>query len=306
MKNIYVLEHFDFSDEQMKRLKSLGNVVYYDKANQSQIDEAVASGGPILLDWIDPTDILLNMRGGDFICLPYTGFDWITSLKQALDNGVVISNTPNYSTNAVAEHHLGLILTATKQIPYFNKFLLNDEKVPFKRSMEISGKTVGIIGLGHIGSRLAELLMPFGVKILTYNPTKKNLKNIKDVTLEELLKSSDIVCVTCRLTDSTRNMLDKEKLSLMKDNTVLTQTTGGIIDLNGLYELVKAGKFFGIGLDDIDQLSYPKELLKTERVYCSYHRAFDTNESEKNRIDICIDNIEAYLKGKPINLIKKV
>lgn len=152
--------------------------------------------------------------------MPYTGFDWITSLKQALDNGVVISNTPNYSTNAVAEHHLGLILTATKQIPYFNKFLLNDEKVPFKRSMEISGKTVGIIGLGHIGSRLAELLMPFGVKILTYNPTKKNLKNIKDVTLEELLKSSDIVCVTCRLTDSTRNMLDKEKLSLDRKSVV--------------------------------------------------------------------------------------
>lgn len=70
MKNIYVLEHFDFSDEQMKRLKSLGNVVYYDKANQSQIDEAVASGGPILLDWIDPTDILLNMRGGTSYACP--------------------------------------------------------------------------------------------------------------------------------------------------------------------------------------------------------------------------------------------
>lgn len=303
MRNIFVLEHFDFSKEQMQRLKSLGNVVYYEKANQSQIDNAVASGDPILLDWIDPTNILLNMKKGQFICLPFTGFDWITTLKQAINNGVVISNTPNYSTNAVAEHHLGLILTATKQIPYFNKFVLNDEKVLFKRSMEITGKTVGIIGLGHIGSRLAELLKPFGVKILTYNQTKKNVDNITDVSLEELLKSSDIVCVTCRLTDTTRNMLNKEKLSLMKDNAVLTQTTGGIIDLNALYKLIKENKFFGIGLDDIDQVPYPKELLKVDRVYCSYHRAFDTNESEKNRIDICIDNIEAYLKGKPINLI---
>ena len=304
MRNIYVLEHFNFSTEQMKRLKSLGNVVYYDKANQNQIDAAVASGDPILLDWIDPTNILLNMKKGQFICLPYTGFDWITSLKQAVDNGVVISNTPNYSTNAVAEHHLGLILTATKQIPYFNKFLLNDKKVPFKRSMEVAGKTIGIIGLGHIGSRLAELLKPFRVNIITYNPHKKNLKGIKDVSLEELLKQSNIVCVTCRLADSTGNMLNKEKLSLMKDNAVLTQTTGGIIDLNDLYELVKENKFFGIGLDDIDQVDCPKELLKNDRVYCSYHRAFYTNESEKNRIDICIDNIEAYLKGKPINLIK--
>lgn len=304
MRNIYILEHFDFSDEQMNRLKKLGNVIYYNKANQTQIDEAVASGDPILLDWIDPTNILLNMKKGQFICLPFTGFDWITTLKRALDNGVVGSNTPNYSTNAVAEHHLGLILTAAKQIPYFNKFVLNDEKVPFKRSVEIAGKTIGIVGLGHIGLRLANLLKSFGGRIITYNRSKKNADGIEDVSLEELLKLSDIVCVTCRLTELTKNMLNKEKLSLMKDNAILTQTTGGIIDLNALYELIKNNKFFGVGLDDIDQLSYPKELLKEDRVYCSYHRAFDTNESEKNRIDICIDNIEAYLKGKPINLIK--
>ena len=110
MRKIYVLEHFDFSDEQMRRLKSLGEVKYYEKANQLEIDEAINNADAILIDWLDPEPILANMKKNQFICLPYTGYDWISNINIAKENGVIISNTPNYSTNAVAEHHLGLIL----------------------------------------------------------------------------------------------------------------------------------------------------------------------------------------------------
>ena len=303
MKKIYILEHFDFSEEQLYKLKTLGEVKYYEKANQEQIDEATANADAILLDWIDPNPILKNMKKGQFICLPYTGYDWVKNIPLAKENGVVISNTPNYSTNAVAEHHLALILDCAKHITSFNNTYKACGNVGFNRGFEISGKKVGIIGLGAIGKRLAELFSSFNVEIMTYNRTKKNLPNIKDVDLNTLLESSDIICVTCRLTSETKNMIGLKELNKMKKSAILTSTTGGVINLNALNEFLASNSLFGVGLDDVDQQKVPEELLKYDNVISTYHRAYDTNESENNRIDMCINSIEAFFNGKPINKI---
>lgn len=243
------------------------------------------------------------MKKGQFICLPYTGYDWVKNINLAKQDGVVISNTPNYSTNAVAEHHLALILDCAKHITSFNNVYKLGNQVGFNRGLELKGKKVGIIGLGNIGKRLAELLSIFGVEIFAYNRTPKNLPNIKDVELSTLLSTCDIVCNTCKLTKETRNMIGLKELKLMKPSSILTSTTGGIINLDDLNEFLKENKLFGVGLDDVDQQQVPQDLLKNDNVICTYHRAYDTNESEKNRIDLCIDSIEAFLKNKPINLI---
>ena len=303
MKEIYILEHFDFNEDQMKRLKTLGNLHYFDRANEEQIAEAVEKADALLIDWIDPNPILEKLRGGVFICLPYTGYDWVKNIDIAKRNGVIISNTPNYSTNAVAEHHLSLILDCAKHITYFNNIYKSGQKVPFKRGFEISGKKVGIIGLGHIGYRLAELLKPYGVEIMTYNRSYKNIKGIKDVDLDTLLKNCDIICNTCRLTQQTRDLIGMKQLKLMKHGVILTSTTGGIINLDELNEFLKSNELFGVGLDDVDQQKVPNDLILRDNVICTYHRAFDTNESENNRINLCIDSIEAFLKGEPINTI---
>jgi len=294
MKLIYILEKFNFTDAQHAKLKTLGNVQYFDKANQDQIDQAAKNADIILLDWIDPTNIITKMKPGSFMCLPFTEYGFIATLKQAIQNGVIISNTPDYSTNAVAEHHLGLMLAASK---------------PAKiQGIELKGKTVGIIGLGCIGKRLAELLKSFGVKILTFNRTPKNLPNIKDVSLDELLKQSDFICVTCPLNKDSANMIDKSKFGLIKPNAIITQTTGGVIDLFALEKALNTGKVFAAGLDDTSRQQaagkMPESLLKNERVICTYHNAFNTKESEHNRLEMCIENIKAYVGGKPINLVK--
>ena len=296
MKKIYVLEHFDFNDEQMRRLKSLGEVKYYNtEVDEQDIDEAIKNADAILLDWIDPNPILEKMHKGQFICLPYTGYDWVTNISLAKEHGVVVSNTPNYSTNAVAEHHLALILDLAKHITDFNNIYKSGEKVPFNRGLELEGKKVGIIGLGHIGKRLAELLLAFNVELMTYNRTNKNSPYIKDVDLNTLLRNCDIICNTCRLTPETRNMIGKNELKLLKPSTILTSTTGGIINLDELNIFLKENKLFGVGLDDVDQQQVPQDLLKYNNIICTYHRAYDTNESENNRINLCIDSIEAFL-----------
>ena len=98
-------------------------------------------------------------------------------------------------------------------------------------------------------------------------------------------------------------MIGQKELKLMKSSAILTSTTGGIINLDDLNEFLKENKLFGVGLDDVDQQQVPAELIAFDNVICTYHRAFDTNESEKNRIDMCIDSIEAFFKNKPINTI---
>lgn len=235
--------------------------------------------------------------------MPYTGYDWVKNINLAKQNGVIISNTPNYSTNAVAEHHLALILDCAKHITSFNNVYKSGSQVGFNRGLELKGKKVGIIGLGNIGKRLAELLSIFGVEIVAYNRTPRNLPNIKDVELSTLLSTCDIVCNTCKLTKETRNMIGLNELKLMKPSAILTSTTGGIINLDDLNEFLKENKLFGVGLDDVDQQQVPQDLLKYDNIICTYHRAYDTNESEKNRIDLCIDSIEAFFKNIPINLI---
>lgn len=303
MKKIYILEHFDFSAKQLEKLNTLGDVKYFEKANEKEINEAINNADAILLDWLDPDPILAKMKTGQFICLPYTGYDWIKNINIAKENGVVISNTPNYSTNAVAEHHLALILDCAKHITIFNNVYKTGNQVGFNRGLELKGKRIGIIGLGNIGSRLAELLSIFGVEISTYNRTPKNLPNIKDVELFTLLSTCDIVCNTCKLTPQTRNMIGLKELKQMKSSAILTSTTGGIINLDDLNEFLKENKLFGVGLDDVDQQLVPQDLLKHKNVICTYHRAYDTSESENNRIDLCIESIEAFLNNKPINLI---
>jgi len=303
MKKIYILEHFDFTDKQLSKLNSLGIVKYFEKANEQQIDEAIKLADAILIDWLDPNPILEKMKQGQFICLPYTGYDWIKNISIAKENGVIISNTPNYSTNAVAEHHLSLILDCAKHITSFNNIYKSGEIVPFNRGLELQNKKFGIIGLGKIGTRLAELLSIFNAEIMTYNRTSKKLPNIKDVDLSSLLSSCDVICNTCRLTPQTRNLIGLNELKQMKPNAILTSTTGGIINLDDLNIFLQEHKLFGVGLDDVDQQQVPKDLLKHENVICTYHRAYDTNESEKNRIDLCIDSIEAFFNNTPINTI---
>ena len=303
MKKIYILEHFDFTEAQMQKLKSIGEVKYYEKATESQIDKAVNNADAILIDWLDPEPILEKMKKGQFICLPYTGYDWIKNLSVAKQNGVVLSNTPNYSTNAVAEHHLTLILDCAKHITSFNNIYKSGKQVGFNRGIELGGKKVGIIGLGHIGKRLAELLSIFNVELITYNRTPKNFKNVKDVDLTTLISSCDIVCITCRLTPQTKNMIGLKELKQMKPNAILTSTTGEIINLDELSEFLRHNKLFGIGLDDVDKQQVPKELLDYDNFICTYHRAYDTNESEQNRINLCIKNIEEFFNNNPINII---
>lgn len=305
-QTIHVLEHFDFTEEQLKRLNSLGNLKYFEKATEQQIHESAKVADVILIDWINPNTILPIMKKGALLSLPYTGVNWITELKPAIERGVLVSNENGASANSVAEIHLGFMLDIAHRISYFNNFMKDEKEPPFKRAIDLVGSTVGIIGLGTIGKRLAELLKGFNCKIINYSKTKKTVDNIENVDLKTLLKTSDYICICCTHNDETENLINLNNVNLIKNEAIITATTANIVQFEAIQKMLKENKLYGFAIDGLSQSKekIPQELINDERVISTYHRAYDTKKSYQNMIDYATDNIEAYIKGKPINLVK--
>ena len=166
----------------------------------------------------------------------------------------------------------------------------------------MENKTLGVIGLGKIGSRVAEIgKRGFNMNVITYNRTPKNLAGIKEVSLEKLLKESDVIAVTCDLNPTSKNLIGEKEFNLMKPTAIIVSTTWGVIDVSALINALKNKRIFGAGLD-VDN-EFPKELLEFKNVVLTPHNAYNTKEAQIRRVDICIDNIESFLEGKPKNIV---
>lgn len=309
---ITVLEKINFSDEQKERLSSLANndsIEYYDYRNDTDfniIKEKVRDSDVVVVNWIDPSPFILYMKPNSMVALLSTGFGWIQNLEEGKKKGVMVSNIPAYSTEAVAEHVFALLLSFNKRIMMASNYSKNNHDSSSLVGTEIKGKTLGIIGLGNIGSRIAEISKAFDMKIITYNRTKRNDPNWMDVTLEELLSESDVVCVSCPLNDESKGLINECNIKYMKKNAVLTGATWGVVDEKALiYALdlgLISGAAFDLSLEGSEKLENI-ELLQKKNFLCTFHNAYNTFEAEKRQLDICIDNIEAFFDGKAKNII---
>ena len=313
---ITVLENINFSEEQKKRLISIvenGSIEYYDYTDDIDLQtakEKVSNSDVVVVNWIDPSPFILSMKPNSMISLLSTGFGWIQNLEEGKKKGVMVSNIPAYSTEAVAEHIFALLLSFNKRIMISSNYSKNvfksDEKTLSLIGTELKGKTIGIIGLGNIGNRVAEISTAFDMKIVTYNRTKKNHYGCVDVTLKELLATSDIICITCPLNDESRGLINETNIKCIKKNAMITGTTWGVVDEVALiYALdlgILSGAAFDLALEGPQKLKNT-ELLQNKKFFCTFHNAYNTVEAEKRQLDICIDNIEAFLKGEAKNII---
>jgi len=300
---IAVLEKIEMTDKQRKRLEALGNVEWYDSSTPAECLKRVKGASVVVVDWIDPNPFLSEMEPGFLLELLSTAYSWV-DVQKAKKLGIRVANIPAYSTEAVAEHNLGLMLAVAKKIAQGDRSLHSGSKEKELRGFELKGKTLGIIGFGNIGKRVSELARGFGMDILTYNRHPKNVPGVRDVPLEELLQKSDGVCVTCSLNDDSKGLLGLDQLKLMKKEAVLVATTWGVIDTSALAEVLRNKLICGAGLDvEKDDVEVPAELLKLDNLVLTPHLAYNTRESKIRQVDTCLANIEAYLKGKPQNLV---
>jgi len=210
-------------------------------------------------------------------------------VEAAKERGLIVLNTPEAPADSTAELTIGLILSLARMIPLADRSM--KEGMWLKRRLkgwQLKGKTIGIIGLGNIGLRVATLAKAFGMKILINKRTPPDPKILEDlgaefVSLEELLRRSDIVSLHVPLTEETKGMIGAHEISIMKDGAFIVNTSrGAVIDEEALFEALKSGKLGGAALDVYSE-EPPKDLrlIKLPNVVCTPHIGAQTREAQK-------------------------
>lgn len=250
-----------------------------------------------------------------YIGLQSTGYN-VVDLKAATKNGVTVCNIPSYSTNAVAQLVFSFILQFANKVNLHSESVYNGEwidcpdfcywKAPLS---ELDGKTIGIIGFGSIGQRVAEIAEVFGMKVFFTSKSIKDtakFKTARQVDLDTLLGKSDFVTCHCPLTDETTGLINLDNLRKMKKSAVLINTSRGpVVNENDLSYALNNDIIAGAGLDVLSE-EPPKAdnpMFKAKNCYITPHIAWASKETRARLIDILDSNIEHFLSGNTQNKV---
>ena len=235
------------------------------------------------------------------IAVAFTGLDHI-DLEECNRRGIFVQNAAGYSTQAVAELAIGMMIAVYRKIVGGDAITrICGARENFIGS-ELAGKTVGIIGTGAIGLRVARLAEAFGCKIIAYNRTPRELPGIWMVTKNELFKESDIISVHIPLTADTRDFVNEAELALMPPHAILINTARGpVVNSGALYNALRKGIIAGAAVDVYDQeppLPAHYELFNAPNLLMLPHLGYATKEAFGERISIVCRNIENWLKNR--------
>lgn len=320
MKKILVTK--SFPKEQLVQLKNQSEVELIANESDTSLTEAELKEkingcfGVIsqLTDKINSDVISAGQPTLKIIANFATGYDNI-DIKATGKQNVWVTNTPAVSANSVAEFTIALIFAAVKRIDEGEEYIQAGKYTGWQYDLmlshELKGQTLGIIGTGQIGGRVAELASCMGMKILyndlNPNPEIESKTGAKKVELRELLSQSDIVSIHVPLIESTRHLISTQQLEQMQDSAILINTSRGpVIDEQALAEALSQNKIAGAALDVFEFEPKPlPELLSNDKVITCPHIASATYENRKSMADTVIKNIIAALNGDtPPNLIK--
>jgi D-lactate dehydrogenase len=259
-----------------------------------------------------------------------TGFDHI-DVEACRDRGVAIANVPSYGENTVAEHTMALLLMLSRKV-HQSVLQMRSGHVDLAEltGFDLQGKTIGVIGAGHIGLHVIRIARGFGMRVLAFDvhrdPFLADLLGFAYATLEQLLAESDVVTLHCPLTDQTRHLLARPQFAAMKSGAYLINTSrGGLVDTDALIDALETRKLSGAGLDVLEGEELIKEekqllqqpldverlrtavrnrvLLSREDVVFTPHNAFNSREALIRILDVTLANLEAFRAGQPVHLV---
>ena len=223
--------------------------------------------------------------------------------------GVTVTNTPGVNAHALAEHTIALMLAVTRRIPAMDRDVRAGQW-PRGLLTQLEGRTLGLIGLGAIGSRVAVLAKPFGMRMLatTFGPDKGRAAALgaQPVPLEQLLRESDIVSLHLRLSADTQGYLGKDRLALMKPTAFLINTArGGLVDKQALIEAVRDKRIAGAAFDVFHEEPIPPSdpLLALPELVLTPHNGGMTREVIDNGVLRAVENVQLFLDGRPRDLV---
>ena len=309
---IVVVDHVYLEENHTKKLRSLGNLRVFKEPPRTTDDlkRRIADADIVIVGWSKLTkDVISSAKKLRMISI------WATSchyadIQAAKERGIVVTHVPSYATEAVAEHAFALLLAAARRLLSADRHVRKGgfDWRPFG-GVELRGKTLGVIGTGSIGCRVAEISRAFEMQALGYDkyPDRKRAKELglKYVDLPTLLEKSDFITLHVTLTPETERLLGKKEFEVMKKGVIIVNTSQGkVIDEKVLSEALKSGRVSYAGLDVFEEEPPSKDnpLFKLNNTILTPHVGFHTIEARKRCSDLCIDNVVKFLEGKPQNL----
>lgn len=276
-------------------------------------------------------DLLSHFPNLKFVTTRSTGYEHI-NLVDCKDKGILVSYVPGYAENTVAEYTFGLILNLTRKIYHAINQVKSKEffSIADLRGIDLKDRTLGVIGVGRIGKEVIRLAKGFGMKVIATSPREDGAFSkelgFSYVSLEDLLKNSDVITIHCPYNSTTHHLISKSNINLVKKGAFLINTArGGIVETEALVTALENGTIQGAGLDVLegeadmrDELEFlskktsSEEKLKTvlydymlirmPNVLITPHIAFNSKEALARIVNTTIDNIHGFINQKPINL----
>ena len=289
------------------------DVQVYDDSTNAELIERIRSATVVVTKEIPVTAELLSQFPDTvkLIVEAGTGYNNI-DLNAAKERGITVCNIPAYSTERVAHTVIMMILNFASTMQKQIGMLAKGDRSNFTKHLQVShtevnGKTLGVVGAGHIGMEVIKVAKALGMNILVHTRTPKaDGDGIRYVSLDELLENSDYITLHCPLNDQTKHMINKETIAKMKPSAVIINTgRGPLINEADLCEALAAKRIAGAGLD-VQEVEPPAEdspLYTLDNVIITPHMGWKGLETRQRLVGIIRDNVQAFFKGEPINVV---
>lgn len=304
-------------DLSWEKMSELGEFRVYDRTPKETIVHRIGDADIVITNKCEITEQIMDACPSiKYIGVLATGYN-VIDVAAAKKRQILVCNIPNYSTNAVAQFTVGLILTLASRIGEHSQSVLEGDWCKAKDFtywnyplVELYGKTIGLIGFGNIGRAVAKTVQAMGMNVLVYNRTiypELETEQCHFVSKKTLFEESDIISLHCPLFSETTNLINKDTISQMKDGVWIINTArGGCIVEQDLAEALNSGKIGGAAMDVLreEPMNQNNPLLHAKNIVITPHIAWAARETRQRLMDIAVENVKAFLEGNPINTVQ--
>ena len=301
-------------DLDMGTLEALGEVSFYDRTPPELVVSRIGDAPVVLTNKTRITrEVMLACPQLKYIGVLATGYN-VVDIEAAGELGVVVTNVPAYSTQAVAQHTMALLLASASHVQAYDAAVKDgawsrspDFCFYVSASEELAGKTMGIIGFGSIGQAVARAAAGLGMRVIAHTRTPKaGFDDVEFVALDKLLAQSDVISLHCPLTAKTEGIIGREAIAAMKTGVrVINTARGPLVDESAMAQALESGKV-GCFMADVLSAEPPKAdnpILHAPNTIITPHVAWAPLQTRARLRDIAVENVRAFLAGKPCNVV---
>lgn len=312
--SIVALDALQLNDLDWSALEALGDVTRYDGTAPDQVPARAGDADVLLVNKVKlPESVLSQLPKLKYVGVLATGYDNVDTAAAARRN-IAVTNVPGYSSDSVAQLTFALLLELCHHAGEHSRRVLEEKawsRQPYYcfwdfPLSELAGRTMGVVGLGRIGVRVAEIARAFGMNVIAYTRTSKEIAGVKCVDFDTLLAESDVISLNCPLTEQTRGLINADALARMKKTAYLINTSrGGVIVEDDLRRALDAGMIAGAAVDVLSSEPPTEDnpLLHAKNIIVTPHIAWATTEARTRLLSIVTDNLSAYLRGEKLNRV---